>query len=66
MSLGKLEETKYLIHCLTGALNFLGGDFTTEKVSETPFGDIVDTFLRNGGSINIEIKKKSKIFEEDV
>jgi hypothetical protein len=65
MSLKKLQETDYLIHCLTGGLNFFGGDFTIEKVSEMPFGEIVDTFLRNGGAINIGIKNKNKIFEEN-
>lgn len=49
----KLQETEHLIFSTTGLLNYLGGNFTNDQLSEMKFGDVCDSILRNGGSISI-------------
>jgi len=53
----KLNQTKFCIHQVTGLLNFLGGSFDVEKVNRMPFGDVIDSLLRNGGEITINISE---------
>lgn len=58
MGLEPLRETEYLLHRTAGLLNFLGGNFTPEKLSEVPFGEVVDSLFRNGGKMDVGIKEK--------
>lgn len=53
----KLESTKLIVHKTSGLLNFLGGSFTPEKVTDIPFAEVVDHLNRNGGAIGITISK---------
>ena len=60
----KLDETLAVINKVEGVIKFLGGNY--KEIAEIPFGDIVDTIIRNGGSISINITnqtyKNPKVF----
>jgi hypothetical protein len=56
--MNKLDETDYVCHKVAGLFNFLGGSFSTEKVKGMTFEEVIDTLLRNGGSVTFNIATK--------
>lgn len=69
----ELREVENVIHKTTGLLNFLGGSFTIEDLHKDSFAKIVDSLIRNGGTIVIdkaltvfECKDCGAIFDNDI
>jgi len=60
----KLRQTRHMIHALTGALNFVGGGFTEDGLSNMCVEDLLDSCFRNGIIIHVSISP-DKIFKSD-
>lgn len=54
------SDVDLIIHRTAGLLNFLGGNFTKEKLCNMPFSEVVNCVIRNGGEITIGIKNEKK------
>lgn len=50
-------EIDFVCHRTAGLLNFIGGDFSKQKVKNEPFGKIMEALYKNGAEIDIKIKK---------
>ncbi len=50
------SETDLICHKTAGLLNFLGGNFTQEKVENLPFKEVVKNLLCNGGELRVMLR----------